>query len=161
MTIIPKGINIIVTMNLKREHFYLANKFKFEVTRVLGVDLADSSRAMNLNMMRMAFVYLCRTELSKCSYEDLGILTNRQHATIIHSFKQAKALMQSNDKLFKSYYGDVRICFENIKNCINEATLVEMEGLKMHTLIKEYLSQSMMTDSQKQRSLQILISRID
>jgi hypothetical protein len=148
-------------MNEKRENFYLANKFKFEVERVMGIDLSDKTRIMEYQMSRMAFCYIVRNELPKCSYGELGILLNRDHATMMHSYKQARSLMQTNDKTFEKYYSDIRICFDNVRNSISESTLVELEGLKMHNILKEYLHSSNLTEAQKNRSLKILISRIN
>jgi len=80
---------------------------------------------------------------------------------MMHSYKQARSLMQTNDKTFEKYYSDIRICFDNVRNSISESTLVELEGLKMHNILKEYLHSSNLTEAQKNRSLKILISRIN
>lgn len=160
MTIIPKGINIIVTMNLKREHFYLASKLKFEVEKTMGLKLDSKSRTSDLVLGRMAFVYLVKINLIKCSYEDIGILTERDHATAIHTYKQALDMIKTKYEPLLIVLQDMTICYENIRNCMTEETTTQTEAIRIHNLVNDHLSSSVLTVSQKTRTIQILINRL-
>lgn len=79
-----------------------------------NVNLAQKCRKREIVEIRQIFCYFSR-EWSNVSLAKIGKLINRDHATVLHSHKQVKNLLETDYKFKKLFL----TCYEILKNKVS------------------------------------------
>jgi len=97
------GINEIINKNKSKARYKMVQELKSIiaiVSSVTGVDIREKKRTRECTNARIVYCYMAR-RFTHCTFNEIGMIIERNHATILHLNKQYDGIYKTDQDFRK------------------------------------------------------------
>ncbi len=142
------GVTEIINKNKSKSDYTILQELKSIiaiVTRVTGLDIRDKKRARDYTNARTIYCYMCR-RFTSCTFKEIGLLINRNHATVLHLNKNYGGIYKSDDdfqemadRCLSAYFSEIGVeqpkveAIEDINKQLSKCDVNKLLSIKNYT----------------------------